>query len=52
MDRDLVNELYEEMFMLSEVAGELDPESNRQIDQRIKEIQKQLSEAAYDEVGC
>jgi len=53
MDRDMLNALREEMFLLNEVSGQLDPESNRQIDQRIEEILKEIKESEeYDEVGC
>ena len=41
LDKD-VNSLIEELIMLDEIAGELDPETNERIDQRRKELKEQI----------
>lgn len=38
----IVEDLYEELIYLSEIAGELDPESNRRIDVRRNQIKQEL----------
>jgi hypothetical protein len=39
-----INSLYEDMIMLCEIRGELDPESNAQVEVRITALQKQIDE--------
>lgn len=39
-----INSLYEELIHLDEIAGELDPESNRKIDARRGEIMAKIKE--------
>ena len=39
-----LNELYEELILLDEIAGELDPESNAKIDARRAEIKQEIQE--------
>ena len=36
--QDKINSLYEELIMLDEVAGELDPETNKLIDKKRFEL--------------
>jgi hypothetical protein len=38
----IIESLYEELINLGEIAGELDPESNRQIDKRRAQIKQEL----------
>jgi len=40
-----LNQLYEELIHLDEIAGELDPDSNQKIDQRRAELKRLISEA-------
>ena len=39
-----INNLYEELIYLDEIAGELDPESNAKIDARRAEIKQEIKE--------
>ena len=41
---DTLNNLYEELIYLDEIAGELDPESNAKIDLRRRELVKEIRE--------
>jgi hypothetical protein len=41
---DSLNSLSEDMIMLCEIRGELDPESNAQVEVRIAALQKQIDE--------
>jgi len=38
----VIERLYEELIHLDEIAGELDPESNRKIDEQRAKIKRQL----------
>jgi ABC-type phosphate transport system ATPase subunit len=38
----MIESLYEELIYLDEIAGELDPESNRKIDARREQIKQEL----------
>ncbi len=40
----MIESLYEDMIMLCEIRGELDPESNTQVEVRIAALQKQIDE--------
>jgi len=40
----MIESLYEDMIMLCEIRGELDPESNAQVEVRITALQKQIDE--------
>ena len=40
----MIESLYEDMIMLCEIRGELDPESNAQVEVRIAALQKQIDE--------
>jgi len=40
----MIDALYEEMIMLCEIRGELDPESNAVVESKIASLQKQISE--------
>jgi hypothetical protein len=42
--QETINELYEELVHLDEIAGELDPESNAKIDARRQEIKAEIKE--------
>jgi len=42
--QDEINNLYEELIYLDEIAGELDPESNAKIDARRAEIKQEIQE--------
>ena len=42
--QDTLNNLYEELIYLDEIAGELDPESNAKIDQRRAELKREIKE--------
>ena len=39
-----VEDLIEQLIMLDEIAGELDPESNQQIDQQRQLLKQQIKE--------
>lgn len=41
---DTLNNLYEELIYLDEIAGELDPESNIRIDLRRVELKREIKE--------
>lgn len=41
--QDTLDSLYEELIHLDEVAGELDPESNARINERRKELIKEIN---------
>ena len=40
----MIDSLYEQLIMLCEVRGELDPESNEAIESKIASLQKQINE--------
>jgi hypothetical protein len=40
----MIDALYEEMIMLCEIRGELDPESNAVVERKIASLQKQINE--------
>jgi len=40
----MIDALYEEMIMLCEIRGELDPESNDVVESKIASLQKQINE--------
>lgn len=40
----MIDALYEEMIMLCEIRGELDPESNAVVESKIASLQKQINE--------
>ena len=40
----MIESLYEDMIMLCEIRGELDSESNAQVEVRITALQKQIDE--------
>ena len=42
--QDTINDLYEELVYLDEIAGELDPETNAKIDARRKEILEEIKD--------
>ena len=39
-----VEDLIEQLIMLDEIAGELDPESNQRIDQQRQQLKQQINE--------
>jgi hypothetical protein len=41
---DQIHALYEELILLDEIAGELDPDSNSRIDRRRKELVAQIQQ--------
>jgi hypothetical protein len=43
-DARTVDSLYERLIMLDEIAGELDDETNTKIDERRREIKRQILE--------
>jgi len=42
--QDQINDLYEELFMLDEIAGELDEATNAKTDERRREILFEINE--------
>ena len=40
----MIDALYEEMIMLCEIRGQLDPKSNDVVESKIASLQKQISE--------
>lgn len=44
VNTQIIESLFEELIMLDEIAGELDPESNAKIEQRRSDIKRELSD--------
>ena len=45
-----INNLYEELIHLDEIAGELDEETNRRVDARRAELVRQIKQIEQNEV--
>jgi len=47
--RDQMNNLFNEMIYLCEVRGELDPESNAKIEEKINQLSAELQVLQYEQ---